>query len=112
MESIIQAADSQTLPDEAQLKRQELMDAKASVDEATRQLKSESHHSHVPSFFLCFCFIRCYYDSDRRYCSTGVVDSIEDLTRKTRDIKNAKEELKVIVYAPLTLLASKGYMEC
>lgn len=56
MESIIQAADSQTLPDEAQLKRQELMDAKASVDEATRQLKSESLHSHVPSFFFMFLF--------------------------------------------------------
>lgn len=74
------------------------------------KVRASTHMFQV--FFLCFCFIRCYYDSDRRYCSTGVVDSIEDLTRKTRDIKNAKEELKVIVYAPLTLLASKGYMEC
>eukprot|EP00268_Persea_americana_P042287 TRINITY_DN4231_c0_g1_i4.p1 TRINITY_DN4231_c0_g1~~TRINITY_DN4231_c0_g1_i4.p1 ORF type:complete len:1205 (+),score=296.67 TRINITY_DN4231_c0_g1_i4:283-3897(+) len=63
LESITQTADSQMLPDGPKLKRQELMDAKAAVDEATQQLKR-------------------------------VVDSIEDLTRKTRDIKNAKDELK------------------
>lgn len=63
MESITQTADSQMLPDGLKFKRQELMEAKAAVDEATQQLKSESFQSLVPIFFY---FIRCYYVSDLR----------------------------------------------
>lgn len=63
LESVILSADSQNLPEELEMKRQELEEAKASVNEATQQLKR-------------------------------VVESIENLTKKTRDIRNAKDELK------------------
>ncbi|KAL5994618.1 hypothetical protein ACLOJK_024671 [Asimina triloba] len=61
--SIIQSGDSTSSDAELEQKREELKDAKAAVDEATRQLKK-------------------------------VVQNIEGLTKKTREIKNAKDELK------------------
>ncbi|XP_077226004.1 structural maintenance of chromosomes (SMC) family protein [Tasmannia lanceolata] len=65
LEFIIHSADSVVLSKESELKRQELMVAKASVDDATSQLKS-------------------------------VADRVDSLTKKTRDIKNAKDKLKAL----------------
>ncbi|XP_068651739.1 structural maintenance of chromosomes protein 3-like [Aristolochia californica] len=65
LESIVNSADSGTLPAEADLKRQELRDAKASLDETTQQLKS-------------------------------VAERLENLTRRTREIRKEKDELKAI----------------
>ncbi|KAK9101892.1 hypothetical protein Sjap_019146 [Stephania japonica] len=41
LEAVILSVDADVLPGEADLKKQELMEAKASVDDATQQLKSE-----------------------------------------------------------------------
>ncbi|KAG9459745.1 hypothetical protein H6P81_004253 [Aristolochia fimbriata] len=65
LEGIINAADSGTLSSEAELKNQELRDAKASLDETTQQLKS-------------------------------VAERLENLTRRTREIRKEKDELKAI----------------
>lgn len=42
MEAIISVAEADTLLDEAELKRHELMDAKLLVQDATQELKSKS----------------------------------------------------------------------
>ena len=42
LEAIVSVAEADALLDEAELKRQELMDAKLLVEDATQQLKSKS----------------------------------------------------------------------
>lgn len=60
MEAIISSAETDNLHGEAEIKRQELNDAKLLVEDATEQLKSECQHilSLSPSFpavkFLIF----------------------------------------------------------
>jgi structural maintenance of chromosome 3 (chondroitin sulfate proteoglycan 6) len=51
LEAIILSAETETLLGEAELKRQELNDAKLLVDDATQQLKSEGFKFH-PVHFL------------------------------------------------------------
>lgn len=50
MEAIISSAETDTLLGEAELKRQELSDAKLLVEDATLQLKSEGFKFHPISY--------------------------------------------------------------
>ncbi|XP_010925132.1 structural maintenance of chromosomes protein 3 [Elaeis guineensis] len=65
LEAIILSADSDNLPMEAEAKRQELKNSKATIDELTQQLKA-------------------------------VVENIDSLTKKSREIRNSKEKLKTL----------------
>lgn len=52
LEAIILSAETETLPGEAELKRQELSDAKLSVVDVTEQLKSEGFEFHSTHLYF------------------------------------------------------------
>ncbi|CAL9036907.1 unnamed protein product [Musa banksii] len=69
LEGVILSADSETLPMEAELKRQELKSSRGSIDKLKKQLEGMN----------CNC----------------VLKNIDGLTQKMQDIKTSKESLKM-----------------
>lgn len=76
MEAIISSAESDGSLSEVELKRQELNDAKLLVEEATEQLKSESHvtlllFSSSPFISPSISFLYLLYNFTPQECQTA-----------------------------------------
>lgn len=91
LEAIILSADSDNLPMEAEAKKQELKNSKATIDELTQQLKG---WCLIPISCISLFYNSCSYLTGS-HLPTAVVENIDSLTKKTREIRNSKEKLKV-----------------
>lgn len=92
LEAIKLSADSDTLPEEMERRRQELKESKGSVDSLTHQLKSLDSLYFVYGFY----FSLIISSSKLKWCSAGVLENLDSLKRKQREIKNSIEKMKVL----------------
>lgn len=90
LEGVILSADSETLPMEAELKRQELKSSRGSIDKLKKQLEGMSCNCLFSLLSLDLVLL-----SKRRQFLAGVLKNIDGLTQKMQDIKTSKESLKV-----------------
>lgn len=96
MEAIIYAAESDTLLSEAELKKQELKDARSLVEDAKQQLKSESLKCFNKASVIIIFNIQFSVLFSDWFCHTGVSDGIDERKRQLKEVKDEKNNIKVV----------------
>lgn len=93
LEAVKLSSDNDALQTEAELKKQDLMDAESSVHRLTQELKSETSSSSSKFNLRQLNLPHLNIVTS----SAGVTESIDDRNRKMDDIKAEKDKLKVIL---------------
>lgn len=91
MEAIISSAETDLSYNEADLKRQELTDAKSLVEVTTQEMKSEIHINFINSVLK----LKGKVYALTEVIISGVSDSIDEITKQLKKIKDEKIKLKV-----------------